>query len=360
MEIYYILLFLSIITGVLFYSIGSINNRTIKILYCCVNYIPLAIVAGVRNISVGTDTPMYHYIFYDISRSNFEWTFFNVNINDYAYVVEIGYRLLNKVISFFTLDENIGIMLISIVTILGFAIFFFKTSYNIWITTVIFIGLGFYVETFNTMRQVLACMIICNGFVFFKNKLYKKWILTVLIATTMHFTAIVFLGFTKILPLTRKKLIMCISFLVLVYFFVGFLGSYISIFDFLIKYESYNNGPENILGLNDLLKILLYLGVIIVGLCYRKTFSKDEKSFFSLCSIFLIFAVACTLLKSQMDIFYRFVQYFSIYICLLAPFVLEKMKKMKYIFVFIMVIVIPMIMWVTLSKNPNFLYSTFL
>ena len=109
-----------------------------------------------------------------------------------------------------------------------------------------------------------------------------------------------------------------------------------------------------------MLKILLYLGVIIVGLCYRKTFSKDEKNFFSICSIFLVFAVVCTLLKSQMDIFYRFVQYFSIYICLLVPFVLEKMKKIKYIFVFIMIIGIPIIMWVTLSKNPNLLYSTFL
>jgi len=355
MEIYFILLCWSFFTGFIFYGINrfSINNKTLKIVYCCINYIPLAIVLGIRNKTVGTDTSMYHDIFLDIARNNFTWSFLDSNL------VEIGYRVINKIISFFVLDDNIAIMLIAFITIGGFAVFFYRNSYNIWLTTFLFVGFGYYIETFNTMRQVLACMIICNAFIFLKNKKYINWIASIILATTIHFPSIIFLAFTKILPLNKKKIIIYIIPLIILYFYIDVFGEYFILFNDTGKYGGYFSDENNLISLNDILKVLLFLGFIGWGYCKRKLFSKDEKNFFAICSMFLIYASICILMKSKIAIFYRFVQYFSIYFCILCPFILAKTRWAKYIFFIGIILSIPIVLEIVLSKNPDFMYSVF-
>ena len=356
MEIYFILLGWSFFTGFVFYGINkfSVNDKVLKIIYCCINYIPLAIVLGIRDKTVGTDTGMYHNIFLDVARNEFNWSFLDSNF------VEIGYRIINKVISFFILDDNIAVMLIAFITIGGFAVFFYKNSYNIWLTTFLFIGFSYYLETFNTMRQVLACMIICNAFIVLKNKKNIYWIISVLIASTIHFSSVIFLVFTKVLPLNKKKLIVYILPIILLYFCIDIFSEYFILLDVVgDKYKGYFLDENILMNLNDILKILLFFSFIGWGYYKRFLFSEDEKNFFSICSIFLIYAIICIVMKSKMPVFYRFVQYFSIYFCILCPFILEKTRWIKYVFFIGIILTIPIILEIFLSKNPDFMYSIF-
>lgn len=356
MEIYFILLGWSFITGFIFYGINSfsINNKKLKIIYCCINYIPLAVVLGFRDRTVGTDTNMYHSMFVNIAKYDFEWSYLD------GQLLEIGYRLINKLISFFVADDNIAIMLIAFITIGGFAVFFYKNSCNIWLTTFLFVGFGYYIETYNTMRQVLACMIICNAvFLFLKEKKYIKWIISILIAATIHFPSIIFLGFTKVLPLNKKKLIIYILPLILIYFFIDNFGEYFILLNDTGKYGGYFSSENNVLSINDILKIMLFLGTICWGYYKRNLFNEKEKKILAICGIFLIYASGCILMKSKIEIFYRFVQYFSIYFCVLCPFVLKKSGGVRYIFFIGILICIPFVLSIILSNNPDFKYSTF-
>ena len=210
------------------------------------------------------------------------------------------------------------------------------------------------------MRQVLACMIICNAvFLFLKKGKYIKWIISVLLASMVHFPSIIFLGFTKILPFNKKKLIIYILPLLLIYFFIDSFGEYFILLNDTGKYGGYFSGGNNLLSINDMLKITLFLGTICWGYYKRNLFSENEKKFFVICSIFLMYASGCILMKSKIEIFYRFVQYFSIYFCVLCPFVLEKSRWIKYIFLGGIIISIPFVLEIILFNNPDFKYSTF-
>ena len=354
MQIYFLLLFWSIITSFIYIIFkNNINKIFLDRIYYLINYVPMGIIAGIRNVSVGTDTKMYHEFFYRYGILDFDWNYFDYD------KVEIGYRLLNKIIYFFTSESNICIFIISFFLIMGFGYFILVNSVNIWMSTFLFIGIGFYTETYNTVRQSIACMIMCNAYYFLKTQNMKKWILSIFFAMCFHSTAVIFFIFTLLMKINKMRINIVVSLGILFYLIIVYgLDLFLEIFtDFKYGYYIVNN--EISIGA-DILRIILFALVIIFFIYNRKYYYRCGKNKdIILLGIFLFYAMIMSIAKYQIEIFYRLVQYFSPYIVISIPLVIMYLKKGKYILYPIVIIITIVLLYYLLMKNDSLYYSTF-
>ena len=131
---------------------------------------------------------------------DFNFNFFTI-LSDGANV-EIGYAWLNYILNLLYFNDQSIIFLMSLLTILGFGIFFYRYSKSLWLSTFLFIGLISYQETFNMVRQAFAAMIMCNAYGFLIEDKKYKYLLTILSCNVInHFTAIIYFFMGLFMPI---------------------------------------------------------------------------------------------------------------------------------------------------------------
>ena len=150
---------------------------------------------GLRN-DFAQDYANYVYLF----EKNAKQTVREVIIdNDYT---ELGYRLLNKFVSLIS-PQPIALMLV-VALIFVFLILLEGRSEvsNMLIYVLLFVNVGIYFLTFNMMRQGLAAAILYCGTKYLRNDEKWKYVVVVLLASTIHTTALAML--LAVPFLTRK------------------------------------------------------------------------------------------------------------------------------------------------------------
>ncbi|MDK2901611.1 MAG: hypothetical protein PWR14_515 [Thermosediminibacterales bacterium] len=183
MLIYFLLIFLLIIEAILIF--GVVRMKKQNKVYAVVAFIQLFFLSAFRASSIGNDTYKYLNLFQTINLSS------DTNLLSNRY--EIGYIMLNKIIYFFSQHNQALLITTSLVILLLFIRFIYKTSCNIWLSIYLFITLMFYYFTMNALRQALAMAIIVNGYEYLKNRKLFKYLLVVFIATLFHRVAIIFI-----------------------------------------------------------------------------------------------------------------------------------------------------------------------
>lgn len=332
MEIYFILLFWSLFSSVLF--LFSVKTKIKKMLYLCFNFIPMALVSGIRSSSVGTDTKMYHYLFNLFSTQEIQLSFYSDDL------IEIGYVALNKFIGLLTDDSQIFIFFISFLTMILFSYFLYKNSCNVCLSTFLFIGMFFFCETLNTVRQSLATAILCCGYHFLLENKKRIYSIFVAFATSIHFSSVIFFFFLYLFPIDREKtykyiLILFLVFLMTSYTINNFGSNFLFQFDFSGKYaggysESLYAKPKEFGA--GIYRVIVFISLVSICLFFdfKNKYNGCEKKHIYILSVFLIIASLFTLGQYQILLFYRLIFYFSIYACLLIPLLLKKMGKLKY------------------------------
>lgn len=351
MSIYFILLMWSLLSILIFKF--KAKDKIKNIIYLLVNFIPLILVSGLREESVGTDTLMYNQLFKHFTTSNF-------GINNSAnFDVEWGYIFFNKIAGVFFDDSQSIIFLMSFFTLTGFAYFIYKNSVCIWQSTFIFIGM-FFLEPMNSIRQSFAVMILCCGYIFLVKREIIKYFSCIIVASLFHRSALVFLFFLPLFLFKRKM-----HFLIYLSFTVGmvvlFRDNLWIVFQIAFdKYLAYV-GTEYIypkeIGMG-IYKIILFFILIFIGtvLYARGKFDSMEERSFYISSIYILCACLATMGQYEIAIFYRFIFCFSIYMCTLVPLVLKKLGNIKKILIPGMILIVFFYLYHTLLTNPDFLY----
>lgn len=363
MGIYILLLFYSAITGFFCFTIlqNKFSNTMLRKLYCITLFIPLSFVAGVRNYTVGSDTAMYYGIFKDIQDVPFSFS-----LLDEAFNIELGYRAANYLVGCVSHDPAVFMYIFSTITIAGYMYFFYRESKNIWLTIFLFIGLSFYTETFNSARQQFACVILCLGTKFLLKNDKIRWNISVVLAMLFHVTAAFFFIFNFIMPISKKKVLWFTAISIIGFVFSDTILSYITLFYPDFKY-GYYLASENInnASLGDYLRALLFSVILLYFVIKNKRFLSNEDNSCEtkrmlLWSVFLLYATLFIIAKQQFIIFYRMIQYFSLYLCLLLPALLSKTGLIKYQICFLVLILTPVILTYLTSINPDLYYTSFL
>lgn len=358
-----LLLLYSAVTGFFCFTIlkNKFSNIVLRKLYSIALFIPLSFVAGVRNFTVGSDTPMYYGIFKDIQDVPFSFSLLDNTFN-----IEVGYRAVNYLVGSVSQNPELFMYIFSTMTIAGYMYFFYRESKNIWLTIFLFIGLSFYTETFNSARQQFACVILCLGTKFLLTNNKIRWNISVAFAMLFHVTAAFFFIFNFIMPISKRKVLWFTAISIIGFVFSDTILSYITLFYPDFKY-GYYLASENInsTSLGDYLRVALFSIILLYFVIKNKQFLANGDNSYEtkrilLWSVFLVYATLFIIAKQQFIIFYRMIQYFSLYLCLLLPSLLSREGLVKYQIYLLILILTPVVLTYLTSINPDLYYTSFL
>lgn len=333
MTVYYFICFWGIITGGIF----VLKNRDFaKKFFLLLNFIPIIFIAGFRDIINGRDTFMYINIYNTIKDTDWNYIF------DVIPRIDKGYLLINKLISLLDVDYTGFFLIISLITYTAIAIFFYRYSFNVWISVYLFITNLYIYDPFNIIRQMLALSIILIGFkLFFKEK-YKYFILVIIIASTIHLSAMLFLLLLlfKVKDNSINKLI--VKWIIVVFCVMGLVFLFKPLLSLIDTYSYIINNivVEDLkFGfLRNCIYALFPLVMILYGLKHN-IYENDEKKYaYLLLNTSFFFLLINILSYTVTGMFSRLASYCQIFICLAIPLSLKIFNKNVRIMINILIL----------------------
>lgn len=206
------------------------------------------------------DYRAYYQLFTEIGQQSFVELFTSDNY------VEVGYRILNKLISLIISDGNWALFWMSALLVVLVAKAGFRYSYSFWLFLLFWISCGFYYLSFNMFRQALAGAVLFAGTQYLVDKKIVNYIIVVLIAASIHVTALFMVIMIPLLlqRITISNILRTIALGVFVLLFadviVGFIQQY--------RYEGYEYGMGN--GRITAVVVPLFLMGFIIWACIDK------------------------------------------------------------------------------------------
>lgn len=328
-------------------------QRIIRIM----SLLPLSIIAGLRDLTIGTDISNYGYFNFHAA-TTFKNLFEYLNYIKISNKVEIGYSLLNFVVSRFTNSINFFFFLLNFLTLLFIVLGLFEVaqgmSFDLGIITYYLIFWG---TTLNIMRQSLAVAIAFFGIMyFFKSNNYLFYVAIILVATSIHQTALLALAIPLIYHFCSAKVrfrnvIVSLSIGAIIFWVMNPFNSFLQIgmekIPVLDKYYSIfvAKGVDYITAGNGMslksviIHILPMLIMLFIILIKKNTFSFKNSKFVSFAIIMLIIAGSFEFVNMRSGVLSRLGMYFSVIQIIVFPWISSQIsKKERLFFNFIMLV----------------------
>lgn len=325
-----------------FFSLINYRLFPGKKMYFFITYSMIALVAGLRDASVGTDTFSYYRDFYRLQNLDF------TQIDSGFKLVEPGYLMIIKLSSIFPDGAPVHIFLYSVLTFLALGIFIYHNTNNknYWLATFLVLAFGFMFYSMNAMRQSLAIAIACNSLTYLMKREYLKAGFIILISMCFHLSLVVmapvillamfYLSFLRKFP-SFNNFLGYLVFMMAVSVVIASLGWYvlnnIDLLNnlFLKYYLSSKYGLEAQTGLYMITTVSIYSLFLVLSFVYTR-YKEESVIVQTAClRVYLSLAIAATLCSAYfMIIFYRVVDTFSIYLVILAPLVMWSVRN-KYV-----------------------------
>ena len=151
----------------------------------------LSLFVGFSDMFGGYDRYIYGEIFDNIADITTIKGDYSDSLLYNFYSSEIGYTLLNVLISFFTENRYIFILIVTLIIYTLLFVSIKKYTVNYPLATILFLGLWFFF-TFTYLRQVLGATIVWLGIRYVIERKFWKFMVVVLIGFSMHNSAIIF------------------------------------------------------------------------------------------------------------------------------------------------------------------------
>lgn len=163
----------------------SKSQDKLKKFFINISVLQLFLLLALRSKSVGVDANGYLSNFNFVKSSSFQELL--------QHRFEIGYKLLTKFISILTEKDQVFLSIIAGLSIIPVGRFIYKYSKKPFLSFAIYISFNFYMFTFSGLRQSIAFSIIYLSYDYIKQRKPLKFLLMVLLATSFHKSAIIFL-----------------------------------------------------------------------------------------------------------------------------------------------------------------------
>lgn len=315
----YIFVFSLLFVSYLFIEVANFfNNESLKFKFWVSLALSIPILLATFRNS-GTDLRTYYQIFF--YSKQLSWT----NLIHERSFNEVG----NTVLLFVT--GRIG----------GFNLYLFV--YSIFSVVFVFLGLKnfvnkrylglsfflylmmYYPVSLNIMRQSAAVAVIFFGYKYIFNKKLVKYVLCVLLATTLHISVVFTLPFYFLLKkdtLNKKALLTILTFVAIFTFSFSNLITVVSSLDGFERYDFYLQlrGSEN----NYI--FFLNLTIFLMLLLFKKGIDKHLESISTVFFSLLVIGLSCTLIGYRQIFFKRISSYTDIAQLVLIPYVLSSFQ----------------------------------
>lgn len=336
--------------------------------------LPLATVAGLRTVDIGTDVQVYCVGAFRAAVSSQSMLGY-IEAMDARYRIEHGYDVLNFIVSRFTDNLNIFLFVLSLITLVPFvlgAMSFRKTfSIPIWIQVGVFWGL-FYGYSLNIMRQSVAMSIVYLAVAVLLSKREHSviyYLLLLLLAFEFHRTAIIAIvfffifeyvevGMEKIKQSARLFVVASsISSVVIIGFILFKKMSNTIIF---VKYQSYIDGSNSLVQMSSGWRriLLLSIGAIMIALLMLLYLylskNKEFKKYIIFLLIVLIIDIATELSALSGKLLTRLGLYFVIFEAISLPLGMNVLfNKRTQVIGYLIVMVYMMFVFFTVTKSGS-------
>ncbi|MBA7847945.1 EpsG family protein [Klebsiella sp. RHBSTW-00465] len=282
MELYITTVVLSFIL-----SIIGVNAKAAILKKCCLLLIVLlcSIMPGLRDISVGTDSPMYAN-FLLVDRSYHDWLVSGI-------AIEPGFVFLIKIYQFFGFKDY-SYFFFGTAILFNFLVIssIFKLSPSPTLSLISFLTFStIYFSHFNVLRSSLALAFFIYSIPYLLNKQYKKCYILIFISIFFHISALIFLFMPSAYKYLRTKtaLVIFISFVFMgVYSASSTILSLIGSIIGTTKYDSYST--ESDIGGGFFAIYFLLMLICLISLSNNKLKNSDLYIF----SVYMIFLATLT------------------------------------------------------------------
>lgn len=331
-DIFTFLFIYLIVISVLFHHARD-KRLLLTILLCIGPFLLLALrspYCGIDLLGNGSSDSGYYHRYVQISAMSW-WAAFTEKMASF----EQGFVVFNKFVSIFSDIPQFFLAFIALVSFGLIGSVFYKYSDNLFLSIIIYVCLGLYVFSFSGIRQAIAFSITFYAFHFVVERRLLYFILAVLIATSMHKSAIVYFF---VWPLWNIKLSGRNSIIMLVLLIVA-IPFYRTLFSFIVpilfgeKYLKYmNNGSAINL-------TLLYISFFLLSFVFKGDCSVYVKSgslglvqkkyhIYNFIKWMVFLTIACQSLGViGGDSITRIAYYFSIYLTLYIPSLISKLNN---------------------------------
>jgi transmembrane protein EpsG len=285
----------------------------------------LMLVSGLRS-NIG-DTYFYKHAY---MVNNFNWD----QIGDQD---NIGFWLFQKILKNLSEDPQILILSAAIITNVLIICIFYKYSRMFELSTFVYITGGLYIVSMNGIRQVMTAAIIFTATKFLIEGNWVKYILVVLLASTLHESALVLIPIYFIVRYKAwsKATFILLAFSVLIV--IGF-DKFSSLLFSTIENTQYGHYQDFKEGGANIIRVAVYgapLFIAYLGRDKLKQIFPESDYIVNMALIGLVFMIIST----QNWIFARFSIYFNLYQLILISWIVKLFREKEQRFVYYGIII---------------------
>ena len=298
-------------------ELGKANYKNYTIFICLL----AVLVMGLRHRHIGVDTTNYVYKFRAMDNYDSFKAYYIERLADKKFLfAESGYWLFCWVLHWFSSDGQFLILVhAAVVTILVFR-FIYKHVDNVPLGVMSYLCLGQYTFNMTGMRQAMAMSLCLVAVKYIKERRFKAFLLTVLVAMQFHKTAIAFLP-AYFLPWVIEKRSRVFL------FFSGMVG-------FSLVADRFIGAFNDLTGKNYALEyaadgggisVLLIYGLVITLAVLIRRSMKGKDNQLALCGVFAGLTMYIARYYSNL-ILERVSYYYFYFILLLVPGVVDSLE----------------------------------
>ena len=362
MEIQLLVLMLAFL-GAWYYSllpaatpIRENRNRKNYIIFIC---IILILQSALRHVAVGADTYAYYLKFEEIKLTSWQEIWENFRS---VYVLgegkDAGYPLIQKVFQFFSGEYRIFLFFVAVIFFSSLGYFIYtQTKYisDVFVAIAIYEVLFYSFFSITGLRQTLATAFTFWGLHFIRQRKLWQYTLLIICAAFIHKSVLLFYPFYFIARLNRPRQLLAASFVIFPVRFVfgRSVAGIMALLSAQDNYMGYALSDANPTGAVDFSIFLLGCGILgWIALRNAKQRDSDMPIIYNAISIAIIFTPLTWIDSSLM----RIVQYFSIFILVFLPYVINNLFRDYQTRIVAIVVLMVLFVSVIIMRNVDYAF----
>lgn len=246
---------------------------------------------------------------------------FNDLIMNYdSYHSELLFNILNKIVYMVTHNEQFLLALLSFFTVIIYLKAIQKESKDVSLSIFMFLSTGLYFTSFNIIRQILSAVIILWGAKFLYKSNYFKFLIIVILAFSIHKTALISLLFIPLCSIkySKRNLKIFLLFAISITILCFTNTDKITLLFSNLLYNDYDSVAYGIANGVPITSLILPIIMLFTIICMKKNINlKYKKHKMLLISFALYTFFSLISLKIEMGI--RFANIFCLFLCELFP-----------------------------------------
>ena len=350
MTVYLINILLVVFWGfILIYNNKSDTNTKV---YCGLVALQWILISGLRHVSIGADTATYKDWFEYVKSISWSKVFDDLwgCIFQGKEVKDPGYNLIQKTFQIFCDDYQIFLIFIALIFTSFMAIWIYNNSKDPCFSFILYSVLFYSFYAVTGHRQTIAtALVVFIGYKYIKERKLVKFALLAFAGYLIHKSSIVFVPYYFLANITITPLYVIFALIivaVIVLMGKNLYGPLSQALGFSKKQVDYDVGGAETYAL-----VLTTLCIVI--LCFYYFYKNKTENSTRIFNITLI-TLMSSLLVFQNQGFMRIQQYYSLFLCISFPEVINSFEKKSRVFVYI--VTISFLILYLIRNNPQYIF----